>query len=156
MFRFIRRFALWRAKYYYTIGNFHQAINVVQTETHLLETIITNVSKPSLEDSRKLCALYCDLQKLHFVCGQMEEAIILVIRAHRHLGIDRLPTNPALDLKTAHVIKAGLAAAKLLEDGGLATLMIRQGEEPEVYQTKKVKKIMKSGNVLQFPVKDYS
>jgi hypothetical protein len=70
------------------------------------------------------------MQRLYLLSGQVGQAVAVVIRAHKILGLDRLPSNPDLDIKAAHVIKAGLAATKMLEDGGLATLMVRQGEEP--------------------------
>ena len=103
------------------------------------------------------------MQQLYFLCGQREEAVLVVIRAHQNLGIDRLPSNPDLDLKTAHVVKAGIAASKLLEEGGLATLTVRQGEEPVVSRTPQrtankgwkpeVKKKNHSAIVIPFPLK---
>ncbi len=77
-----------------------------------------------------LCALYCDMQQLYILSGQISQAVAVVLRAHKILGLDRLPSNPDFDIKTAHIVKAGLAATKMLEDGGLATLMVRPGEEP--------------------------
>lgn len=158
---------LLRARLDYRMGNYHQSGVLLQPIIRQLEREIAtkkDIGAP-LKVRRLLCTLYCDQQQLYFLCGQMEEAVITVIRAHQHLGIDRLPSNPDLDLKTAHVVKAGVAASKMLEEGGLATLMVRQGEEPVVSRppTKlsgrgfkpdmsKVKK-PQSGIVIPFPLK---
>lgn len=127
---------LLRARLDYRMGNYHQSGVLLQPIIRRLEGEIAKSKDQEqgapLKLRRLLCTLYCDQQQLYFLCGQMEEAVITVIRAHQHLGIDRLPSNPDLDLKTAHVVKAGIAASKMLEDGGLATLMVRQGEEPVV------------------------
>lgn len=104
-----------------------------------------------LEVKRLLCTLYCDLMKLHLMRGDIELACLTVIRANHFLGIDRLPNMPDFDLKTAHVVKAGIAASRLLEEGGLATLMLRQGDEPIVSAPKKPKKkVTTISNVLPF------
>ena len=123
-----------RARLDYRIGNFHQAAVMLGPVISHLEQEVKSQTMPPLRVRRLLCTLYCDLQQLYFLCGQVEDAVIVVIRAHNHLGIDRLPSNPDLDLKTAHVVKAGIAASKLLEDGGLATLMVRQGDDPIVHR----------------------
>ncbi len=124
--------ALLRARLDYRMGNYQQSVLLLAPIVQQLEKIVQKDKNAPLKVRRLLCTLYCDMQQLYFLCGQMEEAVLIVIRAHLSLGIDRLPSNPDLDLKTAHVIKAGIAASKLLEEGGLATLMVRQGEDPVV------------------------
>ncbi len=125
---------LLRARLDYRMGNYHQAALLLSPIVRHLERIIVAEKEKGapLKVRRLLCTLYCDQQQLYFLCGQMEDAVLTVVRAHQHLGLDRLPSNPDLDLKTAHVVKAGIAASKMLEEGGLATLMVRQGEEPVV------------------------
>ncbi|RZA11099.1 MAG: hypothetical protein EOP10_33630 [Proteobacteria bacterium] len=127
--------ALLRARLDYRLGNFQQSAVLLGPIVQQLEKLVHKDKNAPLKVRRLLCTLYCDMQQLYFLCGQMEEAVLIVIRAHHNLGIDRLPSNPDLDLKTAHVVKAGIAASKLLEEGGLATLMVRQGEEPVVSRT---------------------
>lgn len=124
--------ALLRARLDYRMGNFHQSVVLLGNVVTQLEQMVIGEQVAPLKVKRLLCTLYCDMLQLYFLCGQVEEAVLVIIRAHQSLGIDRLPSNPDLDLKTAHVVKAGLAASKLLEEGGLATLMVRQGEEPIV------------------------
>jgi hypothetical protein len=125
---------LLRARLDYRMGNYHQSGVLLAPIIRYLERMIqaNKENRSPLKLRRLLCTLYCDQQQIYFLCGQMEEAVMTVIRAHSFLGIDRLPSNPDLDLKTAHVVKAGVAASKMLEEGGLATLMVRQGEEPVV------------------------
>lgn len=125
---------LLRARLDYRMGNYHQSVVLLSPIVRQIERMVLAEKDRGapLRLRRLLCTLYCDQQQLYFLCGQMEDAVMTVIRAHQHLGIDRLPSNPDLDLKTAHVVKAGIAASKMLEEGGLATLMVRQGEEPIV------------------------
>ena len=154
--------ALLRARLDYRMGNFQQSTVLLAPIIEKLEAIVQRDKNAPLKIRRLLCTLYCDLQQLYFLCGLMEDAIMVVIRAHQNLGIDRLPTSPDLDLKTAHVVKAGIAASKLLEEGGLATLMVRQGEEPVVSRPQAPKskaykpdlnKRERSGIVIPFPLK---
>ncbi|RZA22338.1 MAG: hypothetical protein EOP10_15680 [Proteobacteria bacterium] len=158
---------LLRARLDYRMGNYHQSgVLLAPIIRHLERAVQADKERGApLKLRRLLCTLYCDQQQIYFLCGQMEEAVMTVIRAHSFLGIDRLPSNPDLDLKTAHVVKAGVAASKMLEEGGLATLMVRQGEEPvvsrppqkqpsrgfkpELNKTKKPS----SGIVIPFPLK---
>jgi hypothetical protein len=124
--------ALLRARLDYRMGNYQQSVVLLgPVVLHLEHKLRTGKALP-LKLRRLLCLLYSDMQKLYLLSGQVEEAVQVVIRAQQNLGIDRLPSNPDLDIRTAHVIRAGLAASKLLEEGGLATLMVRQGEEPIV------------------------
>lgn len=124
--------ALLRARLDCRMGNYQQSVVLLRPLVLHLEQK-QKAGKPlPLKLRRLLCMLYSDMQRLYLLSGQVEEAVQVVIRAQQNLGIDRLPSNPDLDLKTAHVIRAGLAASKLLEEGGLATLMVRQGEEPIV------------------------
>jgi hypothetical protein len=124
--------ALLRARLDYRMGNYQQSVVLLGPVVQHLEHKIKSDKALPLKIRRLLCTLYSDMQTLYLLSGQVEEAVQVVIRAQQNLGIDRLPTNPDLDIRTAHVIRAGLAASKLLEDGGLATLMVRQGEEPIV------------------------
>ncbi len=117
-----------RTRLDYKMGNHQQAVVGLGPIVAQLERDIDLASNVRLR--KLLCSLYCDMQQLYLLSGQVGQAVAVVIRAHKILGLDRLPTNPDLDIKAAHVVKAGLAATKLLEDGGLATLMVRQGEEP--------------------------
>jgi hypothetical protein len=56
--------------------------------------------------------------------------MLVVLRAKKHLDCERLPEMARLDAKTAHLVRAGLAAGRLLEGGGLATLYVKSHENP--------------------------
>ena len=145
--------ALLRARLDYKMGNFQQSVVLLGPIVNHLEQVIRAEPSAPLRLKRLLCTLYCDMQQLYLLSGQVEEAVFVVIRAHQCLGLDRLPSNPDLDLKTAHVVKAGLAASKLLEEGGLATLMVRQGEEPVVSRPGKSSSKQKLGPSFESPRK---
>lgn len=133
------------------LKNYERAAAVLN---HLVRVI--EEDSRSLEERPRyknmLTQLYSRLFRLYLLSCNIEAATLLLIRAHNHLGIPCLPEYPDYDLRTAHVVKAGLAAGRLLEEGGLATLMVRQGEEPIVGGTTQKPSHPKSQRILK-PVK---
>ncbi|MFW7380439.1 MAG: hypothetical protein ACOH5I_16625 [Oligoflexus sp.] len=122
-----------RARLDYRMGNLQQSANTLSHICGVVEGYLKRQKHPSSSTVRLiLCDIYSELMQTYLLSGQIEDAALIVIRAHHQLGIERLPNNPSFDVKTAHVVKAGIAAGKLLEEGGLATLMVKTGEEPVV------------------------
>ncbi|NRA64606.1 MAG: hypothetical protein HRU19_08995 [Pseudobacteriovorax sp.] len=152
-----------RALVDYRLGNYEKAANLIDQMTTVVEDI--NREKMGVMVTRILCDFYCFLFKLHLLNGNIEDAAITVIRAKEELGLERLPTSLHFDAKVAQVVRAGIAAGKLLDEGGLATLLVRQGQDPEVKKSTdkpslknrrdgfKVKRNVKrdSGKVIPFP-----
>lgn len=56
--------------------------------------------------------------------GHIDDCAQAMIRANKSLNIDRLPGLPDFDVRSAQIVKAGLAAGRLLGDSGMATLMV--------------------------------
>lgn len=143
----------------YKMGNHQEAANILDQIAFVLEECEETESLPKV--SKMLIDVYCTLFKQYVLAGNLEEATLTIIRAHQHTGLERLPTTPSFDVKVAHVVKAGIAAGKLLEDGGLATLMVKPGDEPVISATPKankrdlkVSKPKKDGaTIIPFPVK---
>ncbi len=129
------------------IGNYLQAANLLDQITLVLEDSVE--SKKHINVNRILCDFYCMLFRLYVLSGNIEDAALTVIRAHQKIGMDKLPSTPNFDVKVAHVVKAGIAAGKLLEDGGLATLMVRTGEEQVLSKSSQYKKEYKSRKVVE-------
>ena len=137
------------------LGNYLQAANLLDQITSSLEHSFESGQENSVQ--RVLRDFYCLLLRLYVLSGHLEDGALTVIRAHEKIGVDRLPSSPRFDVKVAHVVKAGIAAGKLLEDGGLATLMVRQGEEPVLTSDKKThkpRKVIKTDDgatIIPFP-----
>lgn len=74
---------------------------------------------------------YTLLVRAYLHGGHIDDAMMVVLRAKKHLNTDRLPALARLDAKTAHLVRAGLAAGKLLDGGGLATLFVKSSTEPQ-------------------------
>ncbi|SME93964.1 hypothetical protein [Pseudobacteriovorax antillogorgiicola] len=146
-----------RAHFEDKMGNHQQSANVLDQVAYILEEVESVERQPNV--SRMLCDIYCLLFKQYVLAGNLEEATLTVIRAHQSTGLDRLPTTPGFDVRVAHVVKAGIAAGKLLEDGGLATLMVRQGDEPIVskptnkrdLKVRKAQKPKEGATIIPFP-----
>lgn len=72
-----------------------------------------------------LMALYLRLVQAYMISGQIEDAINVVMRAHASLGIERLPGLGELNHRTAQILRAGIAASRMMESGGLAALFLK-------------------------------
>ena len=69
--------------------------------------------------------LYTLLARMYLYSGHIDGALLLIVRVRKVLGIDRLPALPELDVKTAHLVRASIAAGKLLDGNSLATLVVK-------------------------------
>lgn len=69
--------------------------------------------------------LYTLLARMYLYSGHIDGALLLTVRVRKVLGIDRLPALPELDVKTAHLVRASMAAGKLLDGTSLATLVVK-------------------------------
>ena len=82
--------------------------------------------KPPHERSEMvLQELYTLLARMYLYSGHIDGALLLIVRVRKVLGIDRLPALPELDVKTAHLVRASIAAGKLLDGNSLATLVVK-------------------------------
>ena len=73
--------------------------------------------------------LYTVLARAYLHAGHIDDAMLVVIRAKKSMGIDRLGGLAELDAKTAHLVRAGLAAGRLLDGGGLATMFVKSNQQ---------------------------
>jgi hypothetical protein len=116
--RFVRAAIDWR------LGNFDSAVFQLEFLVMRLEVAFTRHPKSRhirivLED------FYTLLVRSYLHGGHIDDAMLVVIRAKKSLDCDRLPDLARLDAKTAHLVRAGLAAGRLLDGNGLATLYVR-------------------------------
>lgn len=89
--------------------------------------------------------IYEELCTLHLSIGQIDEAAGIVLRAYGATGFEALPRFPHLNTQAAHIVKAGLAAGRLLDEGGFKDLF--QSGKPIIIRTGgyKPKKTEQSG-----------
>lgn len=106
------------------LGHFDVAI--AQAEEAIAQIEVFYQQAPAcLVRRRVLADLYTILSRSYMHAGHMDEAMAVILRAKKFLGVDRLPGLVDLDAKTAHLVRAGLAAGRLLEGGGLATMFVK-------------------------------
>ena len=108
-----------------------------------------------------LRGIYIDLSnqaiRQYINTGKVEDACLLVIRVAKLLELEAIPGYEGFDVNLAHVVKAGVSAAKLLSEGGLATMMLNPQEAPivEGANDNKLKniKVRKEGDckIIEFP-----
>lgn len=63
-----------------------------------------------------LADLYSVLVKAYLSAGDLDDAALTVIRANNCIRVQHLPGIPELSVKIAHVVKAGMAAARMLDE----------------------------------------
>ncbi len=91
----------------------------------------------------------------------------IILHAQKNAGVNRLPGLADLDAKTAHLIRAGIAAGRMLEGGGMATMFIKtdgkspiasttspQGSKPSGEKRERKKDTKeKNGQIIPFPLR---
>jgi hypothetical protein len=121
MARSIRAAIDWR------LGNFDSAIAQLEglvgaNEEYYKDRPTSRARRRVLED------LYTVLARAYMHAGHIDDAMLVVIRAKKCMAIDRLAGLAELDAKTAHLVRAGLAAGRLLDGGGLATMFVKSNQ----------------------------
>lgn len=127
--RSIRTAVDWR------FGNFDAAIAQLEGLVGANEEFYRE--KPQSRARRRVLEdLYTVLARAYLHAGHIDDAMLVVIRAKKSMSVDRLTGLAELDAKTAHLVRAGLAAGRLLEGGGLATMFVKSNQ-PEPAQSPK-------------------
>jgi hypothetical protein len=112
------------------LGNFDAAIAQLETILSLNEEYF-KAHPASRSRKRVLEDLYVVLTRAYLHAGCVDDAMLVVIRAKKCMGIERLGGLAKIDAKTAHLVRAGLAAGRLLDGGGLATMFVKSAPAPE-------------------------
>ena len=119
--RFMKAAIDWR------LGNFDSA--VFQLEFLLTRVENTFALHPKSRPTRIVLEdFYTLLARAYLHGGHIDDAMLVILRAKKTLDCDRLPELARLDAKTAHLVRAGLAAGRLLDGGGLATLYVKAAD----------------------------
>lgn len=143
MARSIRTAIDWR------LGNFDSAIAQLEglvgsNEEFYKERPTSRARRRVLED------FYTVLARAYLHAGHIDDAMLVVIRAKKSMSIDRLGGLAELDAKTAHLVRAGLAAGRLLDGGGLATMFVKSNQ-PEPPETKRRPRLERQGATREKP-----
>lgn len=157
--RSIRMAIEWR------LGHFDVAITQAQ---NLISTIEQHYRKKPNSHIRQrvLADLYTLLARAFMHAGHIDEAMQVIIKAKKELNLDRLAGLSELDAKTAHLVRAGIAAGRLLDGGGLATMFIKtdptgaetlsssNNQQPQSKHSEP-QSDSKQGKIIPFPVNDF-
>lgn len=153
--RAIRAATDWR------VGHFSLAI--VQLDSIIVQLHKSYTDKPTQSKKRVLLDLYTVLTRAYLHMGNVDKAMQIILHVQKTTGVNRLTGLADLDAKTAHLIRAGIAAGKMLDGGGMATMFIKSDKTPQAPgevpppnkdpgETKKKKKKEKTGQVIPFPL----
>ncbi len=133
MARSIRAAIDWR------LGNFDSAIAQLEGLVGANEEFYKD--RPTSRARRRVLEdLYTVLARAYMHAGHIDDAMLVVIRAKKCMAIDRLAGLAELDAKTAHLVRAGLAAGRLLDGGGLATMFVKSNQTEPQNQAPKTKR----------------
>ncbi|NRA44896.1 MAG: hypothetical protein HRU09_08080 [Oligoflexales bacterium] len=111
------------------LGHFDVAIAQAEEVIALVEQYYQKNPQSQVR-RRVLGDLYTILTRAYMHAGHIDEAMQVVLRAKKCMGVDRLVGLADLDAKTAHLVRAGLAAGRLLDGGGLATMFVKSDAQP--------------------------
>ena len=155
-----------RAATDWRVGHFPLAI--VQLDSIILLVLDSHNKKPTKSKQRVLTDLYTVLTRAYLHVGDIDRAMQVILHAQKTIGINRLPGLMDLDAKTAHLVRAGIAAGRMLDGGGMATMFIKTDktvgaptassqathpQKPDPENTKKKNKKEKFGQLIPFPHK---
>jgi hypothetical protein len=109
------------------------------------------------EDSESVLEfLFAWITNVYLQLAQIDDAALTVIRANKSIGVTKLANVGELDVKTAHIVKAGLAAGRLLDENGTATFMVQAGELDQRRKRRNQKKTVLrervTGKIIPFPI----
>ncbi len=112
------------------LGNFDIAIAQAEEVLVTIERSYLKKTSSQLIKKNVLGDFYTLLTRAYMHAGRIDEAMQTILRAKKLLGIDRLVGLSALDAKTANLVRAGLAAGKLLDGEGVTTMFIKSSNPP--------------------------
>lgn len=107
-----------RAKMYKKMGNYHGSALIVEQIIRVFEGGDFPLGLNSKE-SEALSFLYSELLSCYLGLGQLDQAASLVLRANGFIGCDGIDGYPEFTVQSAHIVKAGLAASRMLDERGL-------------------------------------
>jgi hypothetical protein len=143
------------------LGNFDFAIAQAEDVVITIEKSYVKKTTAQLVKKGVLGDFYTLLTRAYMHAGRIDEAMQTILRAKKILGIDRLVGLSALDAKTANLVRAGLAAGKLLDGDGVTTMFVKSSPRAEASSDDRLEKSPNKsahhkkndiGKVIQFPV----
>ena len=139
-----------RAKLSQRLGNHQGAALIFDQIIRVFERGFTPLGSEAEEVEEILMTLYKELLGSYLRLGQFDHASSLVLRANGFIGSDGIEGYPELCVQSAHIVKAGLAAGRLLDEGGLKDLF--QSGKPVVVRTSTVPTEIPDNTVSPAPV----
>lgn len=126
-----------RAAIDWRLGNFDATIAQMEGIVGANEDFYKD--KPGSKSRKRVLEdMYTVLVRAYLHAGHIDDAMLVIIRAKKCLGVERLAGLAEIDAKTAHLVRAGLAAGRLLDGGGLATMFVKTSPAPvEIDKPKK-------------------
>lgn len=115
--RFVRAATDWR------VGHFPLAI--VQMDSIILQVLESYNARPTQSKRRVLIDMYTIQTRAYLHVGDIDKAMQVILQAQKTIGVNRLTGLADLDAKTAHLIRAGIAAGRMLDGGGMATMFVK-------------------------------
>lgn len=85
-----------------------------------------DLSEEQMVELAPIIAVYANLALCYFKMGSVEAACQVVVRAHNKIGVQALPTLLDLDHQASQIVLASLAACRILENGGTATVVVKE------------------------------
>ncbi|MEY4632432.1 MAG: hypothetical protein RIQ81_2552 [Pseudomonadota bacterium] len=115
----------------YLRGDYRQAARRLNPLIRHIESQLATLSEKQRQDLavaedtvELMAAVFNHQMRCHLLGGALEDAMQSLLRARAALGVERLRAFPEIDFKNAQLVKAGLAAGRLIDGSGLSALLI--------------------------------
>lgn len=147
------------------LGCYTRAVTSFEALIDKLENEKLKSKKNQVISKNILGDFYSCLAQAYLKGGRIDHASMVVIRAYNKLGVRNLYGMGDLDVKTSHIIRAGLSAGRLIDEGGVATLVVKSSSDKSASKrkgsgknlankkkTKELEPIKIENKVIAFPV----
>lgn len=139
-----------QAKIDFCLQNYGRALSGFESAIATLEESTLKVQQKFPKPTQRcLEILYTHLIRTYLCLGQVDDAAYCMIRGNQSLGVHRFLGLRAFDHKIAQMVRAGVAATKLMEQGGgIATFMLQPAKAPK--KTSSVPPQKNHGKIIPF------
>ncbi len=78
-----------------------------------------------------MAGVFSHQMRCHLMGGAVDEAMQTLVRARVALGVERLAAFPEIDFKAGQLVKAGLAAGRLIDGSGISAFLMTPSDPRE-------------------------
>ncbi len=131
-----------RANLHLKFGRLDKAKLYLESLVYDLEDLLAlEDSEPFTPNSKvRVCSyFYRLLIQMSLSTGKIDEGMVYLLKANKSLGIDNIQGLEGLNTKTATIVRAGIAAGRLLDEGGIPSPIVIESDsiDDDIFRRRK-------------------